>query len=314
MTEAGPGEGPVLVIGASGMDIVGRADERLRAGASNPGHLRLSHGGVARNLAENLQRLGAHVHLITAVGDDAEGHQLLDHAAGLGIDVEHSLTVPGQTTGAYLAVLDHDGILQVGLDDMSATAALTPAHFRTCEPLFDMAATVVVDGNLAPKSLAAVVALCQRHGVPLAADPTSVSLAPKFEPHLAALTLLSPNLAEAAMLCGNGLPESGEERSLEAARQLVSRGVHMAIVSRAEFGVSYASPAGSGNVPAIKTEVLDPTGAGDALLGTVVFGLLNEIPLDEAVRLGVTAAALTLRSHGTVAPDLSLERLYEELI
>jgi pseudouridine kinase len=314
MTETGASEGPVLVIGAAGIDIVGRSLQRLQMGGSNPAQMRISHGGVARNLAENLQRLGAQVHLITAVGDDGEGRQLLSHAAELGIDVEHSLTVPDQPTGAYLAVLDNTGLLQVGLDDMSATAALTPAHFKTCEALFDSVAAVVVDGNLSPKSLAAVVNMCQRSRVPLAADPTAVSLAPKFAPHLGHLWLLAPNLAEAAALCGAGLPDTGEARSLEAARQLVSRGVQTVLVSRAEFGVSYASASGSGNVPALKTEVLDPTGAGDALLATVVFGLLNEIPLDEAVRLGVTAAALTLRSHGTVAADLSLERLYDELI
>ena len=67
-------------------------------------------------------------------------------------------------------------------------------------------------------------------------------------------------------------------------------------------------------MPALKTEVLDPTGAGDALLATVVFAQLNDIPLDEAVRLGVTAAALTLRTLDTVSPELSLERLYDELI
>ncbi len=314
MTDATGREGPILVIGAAGMDIVGRSHARLQPGVSNPGRLRLSHGGVARNLAENLQRLGAQVQLITAVGDDGQGRQLLDHAAELGIDVQHSLSVPDQPTGAYLAVLDHNGLLQIGLDDMSATAALTPAHFKALAPMFESAAAVVVDGNLAPKSLAVVIQMCRRAGVPLAADPTSVALAPKFASHLEHLWVLSPNLAEATALCGDELTESGQARSLEAARRLVSRGVQMAIVSRAEFGVSYASAAGSGNVPALKTEVLDPTGAGDALLATIIFSLLNDIPLDEAVRLGITAAALTLRTQGTVAPELSLERLYDELI
>jgi pseudouridine kinase len=81
----------------------------------------------------------------------------------------------------------------------------------------------------------------------------------------------------------------------------------------AEFGVVYASDDGSGHIPAVQTEILDPTGAGDALTSTVIFALLNDIPFDEAVRLGLSAAALTLRSQGTTCKNLSLELLYDQL-
>ncbi len=73
-----PSEGPVLVIGSAGIDLVGRASRPLQPGTSNPGRLRLSHGGVARNVAENLARLGTEALLISAVGDDTQGTQLLD--------------------------------------------------------------------------------------------------------------------------------------------------------------------------------------------------------------------------------------------
>jgi pseudouridine kinase len=94
---------------------------------------------------------------------------------------------------------------------------------------------------------------------------------------------------------------------------LVSEGVEIAIITMAEFGLGYATASGSGHVPAIKTEVTDPTGAGDALTAAVMFGLLNEIPIDESVMLGLSAASLTLRTPGTVAPKLSLELLYDQL-
>jgi pseudouridine kinase len=69
-----------------------------------------------------------------------------------------------------------------------------------------------------------------------------------------------------------------------------------------------------GYIPAIRSEVVDRTGAGDALTAGVVFGLLNDFPIDEAVRLGVSAATLTLQCKETVCPDLSLERLYDQLV
>ena len=82
----------------------------------------------------------------------------------------------------------------------------------------------------------------------------------------------------------------------------------------AAFGVCYATSETSGHVPALRSSVIDPTGVGDALTATVIFGLLNDIPIDDAVRLGVTAASLTLQHRGTVLPDLSLEKLYDQLV
>jgi pseudouridine kinase len=85
-------------------------------------------------------------------------------------------------------------------------------------------------------------------------------------------------------------------------------------VALAQLGVVYASSETSGHIPAVRTKIVDPTGAGDALTATVIFALLNDIPLDDAVRLGVTAASLALRQRGTVVPDLSLENLYNRLV
>jgi pseudouridine kinase len=82
----------------------------------------------------------------------------------------------------------------------------------------------------------------------------------------------------------------------------------------AEQGLCYATSETSGYIPAIKTSIVDPTGAGDALSATVIFALLNDIPIDDAVRLGVSAASLTLRYRGAVVPDLSLEKLYDQLV
>jgi pseudouridine kinase len=78
--------------------------------------------------------------------------------------------------------------------------------------------------------------------------------------------------------------------------------------------VVYASANDSGHVPAVSTDIVDSTGASDALTATVVFGLLNDIPLDESVRLGASAAALTLACADTVCADLSLDLLYDQLL
>lgn len=306
-------EGPVLVIGSAGVDLVGRAASPLQVHTSNPGEVRLSNGGVARNIAENLARLGAEPLLISAVGDDAQGAALLEHAAAAGINVDFVRTVPDAATGAYLAVLDSNGSLHLGLDDMGVVGSLTPEYLAGLDQLFAGASAIAVDANLPPESLALVVEQARQHQVPLAADPTSTSLAVRLMPHLKALWLITPNEPEAAVLSPHEVPHADVNRALTAAKHLVSAGVEIAVITMAEFGLGYAWEEGSGHVPAVRTEVVDPTGAGDALIAAVMFSLLNGIPVDEAVRLGLAAAAYTLRTAGTVASDLSLELLYDQL-
>ena len=273
----------------------------------------MSFGGTARNVAENLARLGTDVALITAVGDDPQGKQLLFLTSEAGVNVDHALMVPDQPTGTYLAILDNQGNLHLGMDDMRVIDAITSEYLRQRRELFKGAVIVFIDANLPPKTLKTAVSIAWRAKIPIAADPTSVSLAPALLPHLERLWLITPNENEAEVLCPHPVPHADRDMAIDAARHLVSRGVDIAIITMAEFGLGYASADRSGHVPALQTEIVDPTGAGDALTAAVIFALLNDIPVDEAVRLGLSAAALTLRSPGTVATDLSIEMLYEGL-
>src|SRR5512136_326978 len=116
----------VLVIGAASLDLKGHASGELRLGASSPGLVRQSVGGVARNVAENLARLGVNVSLMTALGDDSTGELVLRQAAEAGIDTSQVVTVPGGRTGAYLAVLDSTGALHAAVDDMAVLEAISP--------------------------------------------------------------------------------------------------------------------------------------------------------------------------------------------
>jgi pseudouridine kinase len=124
--------------------------------------------------------------------------------------------------------------------------------------------------------------------------------------------MITPNSHEARILCGQIFEASHRQQALEAAKCLVGQGPEIVVITLAEFGLVYASSETSGHVPAVRTKIVDPTGAGDALTAAVIFGLLNEVPLDDAVRLGVTAASLTLRQSGTVIPNLS-QALYDQL-
>src|SRR5690606_2440498 len=139
---------------ASGIDIIGRLQGPLDAGTSNPARIRTSFGGTARNVAENLARLGQAVELLSVIGGDQVGQQLLRHTetAGVGISgVQISARLP---TGSYLAVIDAQGALSFGLDDMRALEQITPAYLRDQQDIFKKAAMLYLDANLHPETLA----------------------------------------------------------------------------------------------------------------------------------------------------------------
>jgi pseudouridine kinase len=305
-------EAPVLAIGAAGVDVVGRLHAETQAGTSTPAQIRFSFGGVARNVAENLARLGHAVNLITAVGSGYFGDQLIKQISDAGVKTTATLRT-SDPTGSYIAVFSQREKV-FALDDMRALTALTPAHLRAHYPLFKQASLCFLDANLPEATLKTAFSLARRAKLPVIADPTSVTLAPRLEPYLDRIHMITPNSAEAVVYCQQDFCDAEQEQAMEAAKTMVSRGVSIAILSLAEFGVCYATSETSGTIPAIRTDVVDPTGAGDALTAAVIFSMLNDISLDDAVRLGVSAASLTLRHRGAVVPDLSLEKLYDMLV
>jgi len=302
----------ILVVGAAGLDTKGRSEVPLRQGTSNPGTIRISVGGVARNVAENLARLGEHAVLLSALGADRSGRRVREQAADAGIDVSYLIESPDHHTGAYLALFEHTGNLAISIDDMAVLSVITPAVIYNRRSLIRDAAMVVIDANLSPSTINSLIRQAAKYQVPVVADPTSASLAERIRPHLADLFMVTPDLPEAGVLCGRSLRNT-RDHGIAAAKQLVAMGVQVAIVTLAELGVCYATPDVSGHVPAAKTQVVDRTGAGDALTAGVVFGLLNDFPIDEAVRLGASAAALTLQYYESVCPILSLDCLYDRL-
>lgn len=305
---------PVLVLGAAGMDVVGRLQSGLKPASSNPARIRRSYGGVARNVAENLARLGQPVRLITVVGNDKNGEEILEHTAKAGVDVSAVLRSKDFPTGYYMGIIDKNGMLKFAVDDMRLMAKITTQYLKEHEDLFKSASMVFVDANLPVKTLRTASSLAGRAKIPICADTASFTLAERLTKFLPKYHLLTANSKEAGVLTGLSFEASDSETAMEAARSLVNLGVRIALVALAEYGVVYATSETTGHISAIRTRINDPTGAGDAMTAAVLFALLNDIDLDDAIRLGVSAASLTLRHPGSVYPDLSLEGLYDQLL
>jgi pseudouridine kinase len=310
-----PPEGkPVLVIGASGVDIVGKVKAELKKSTSSPAVIRSSTGGVARNVAENLARLGESVILLSAVGSDANGERILQQAIHTGIDISAVIRQADLPTGSYLAIVNTRGELLYALDDMRIISAVTREYLEECAALFEQAAMVFLDANVSKDALRTAFRLAKKAHVPIVVDPASVILASRLQPYLSQIFLITASASEAGVLSGQEIDPTDLPQATEVAKSLVASGVKVALVNLAEGGVCYATSDSCGFVPAIRTEIVDPTGAGDAMSAALIFALLNEFSIDEAVRLGVSASTLTLRNLGSVVEDLSLEKLYDTLV
>jgi pseudouridine kinase len=275
----------VVVVGGANVDVKARTDAPLVPATSNPGTVVRSPGGVGRNVAENLARLGSPVALVSVVGSDPDGDWLLEETAAAGVDVTPVLR--GGQTGRYVAVLDAGGDLLAGVADMSATDAVTPEVLD--HDLLRSAELVIVDGNVPASTVDAVLAL----GVRAVIDPVSVPKARRIS------LLLSGNRLVYAIT-----PNEDELAALGTVTDLHARGVEVVWVRRGADGSLLSTPTGELALAAPATELVDVTGAGDAMLAAFCHASLNGASLEDAAAYGHRAAALTVASPYTVRPDL----------
>jgi pseudouridine kinase len=299
-------ENAVVVVGGANVDHKVRSLAPVTRHTSNPGRSHTSPGGVGRNIAENLARLGTPTHLIAAIGHDPAGERLLRDTQAAGVRTGH-VHLSVHPTGTYTAVLDADGGLLVAIADMTATDELSPADLHHARELVAGAGMLVLDGNLSTATLDYVCDLAKAADVPVVIDPVSVPKAALLgpgivpeRPHFA----VTPNRDELQALVD--LPVGTDEEILSAAAVLHDRGVRHVWVRLGPRG-SLLSSSGQGHtfLPAPPTDVLDVTGAGDAMLAAFVHAILRGAEPVEAARFGHAAAALTVASTATVRPDLT---------
>jgi pseudouridine kinase len=307
-------DGYVLVVGSAGIDVKGRPQEAVKWEAPNQGQVRTSVGGVARNIAENLAHLEVPIKLLTAIGDDFAGDQVLEVCEDAGLDCENVRQISEGRTGTYMALLKPDGQLHASVSDFEIMHHVDSDYLLEHETLFQDAQMVVIDASLDAAALETLFELTTRHKIRVVADPTTPVLASRLCPYISQMYMVVPNADETAALCSLVSPAGDRDTAIATARQLVSMGTKIAVVTLGEQGLAYAHGNGTGFLRAMQTKVVDVNGAGDAFSGAAVFGLLNDVPIDEAMRLGIAAASMTLASEFTVRDDLTQDMLYEALM
>lgn len=304
-----PAGNTLVVLGGANVDLTGTSAELFRDGDSNPGQVRQSAGGVGRNIAENLARLGNDIAMVTLVGDDSRGRYLIEQAREAGIKTEHILRHSEQATSTYLALNNEQGELIGAIADMAIVEQLTPKLLIERMSLLQSASGLVIEANLPEATLTWLA--YQPLNAPLIADAVSATKAVRLKPMLSRLTLLKVNRSEALAL----LDQSAEAglSDTDLINGLLERGVRSVLLSLGEQGVRYGSADEQCQLPVPTCDMLSDTGAGDALLAGFIHARNHFDTITEQLHFALTCAAMTLEAPQAVHSQLSAAAVSERL-
>lgn len=297
----------VCVIGAVNVDIIASSYVRLIHQDSNPGTVKISYGGVGRNIAENLSRLNQKVELITVLGDDYHADEITGQCLELGISLKHSLKIKDEHSSMYICINDEKGEMQMAVSVMEIYDCLTPEFLETKLDVINGASAVIVDLNL---SAAAIRYLCNHATSPIFIDPVSTRKALKIKPCLKKVYAIKPNRMEAELILGRKIKTN--EDVLSAAERFLELGVQRVFISLAEQGVCYADKESSGFVKAQKTRIVNTTGCGDAFSAGIVVGYMQNKNVRECAEMGQRASRICLQSEKAVSEQMNLKEIEGE--
>jgi pseudouridine kinase len=299
----------IVVFGGAHLDRRGRIVGDTVPGASNPGYWREDIGGGAFNVARNLALLGHDVTMISPRGGDAVGEKVTTAAVAAGIK-DRPFVFLDRPTPSYTAILETDGNLVIALADMDLYRLFTPRRLRVRSVRDSIAGAdlIVCDANLPAETLAALATAARTRNIPIAGIAISPAKVVHFQDCLPNLSWLFMNAAEASALTGVQAAHASEWPDL-----LRARGLKGAVVTKGASDIVAFSDQGNHiSHPPATAEIIDVTGAGDALAAGTLDAVLNGKPLGEALLFGIAAARITLASPYSVAPQLNRDLLRRE--
>ena len=290
----------ISVIGGANVDLSAMLNDAFIAADSNPGHVEVGYGGVARNIAHNLSLLGARTQLLTIFGGDLFGGLLHDYCKQQGIDVHLSERESSARSGMYLCIHNHGGEMIAAVADTDIIKGITPEWLEKRSGELNLSDFIVADTNIGED---AIRWLMDHVTVPLFIDGVSSTKAHRVinalqKAKLPYLHTLKLNLKEA-------LAVTNTSTYAEAAQALLNLGVAHVYITLGADGVYCRNAAEEWLFPALPGEVVNTTGAGDAFLAGVVYAYAKAIDFPQTAHYGLMAARATLMSPKAVNPDIA---------
>jgi ribokinase len=284
----------VVVAGSLNMDLVLRVRHLPAAGETVHGHgFAMCGGGKGANQAIAAARLGAGVAMIGCVGADDFGRTLHASLVDDGVAVDFVSQCPGVATGVATILVDDQGQNCIALAP-GANARLSPAHIDAAGALIAQAGLLILQLEVPLQTTLHAIATAAASHVAVLLNPAPALHLPDFAWHL--VDYLVPNETEATSLSGVVVRDPAS--AAQAADILRARGVPNVLITLGAQGVFIASESRRLHLPARRVEVADTTAAGDAFIGGLAAGLDEGRTLEDAARLGMSAAGLCVTRHG----------------
>ncbi|WP_154663443.1 carbohydrate kinase [Neobacillus dielmonensis] len=306
------GSQQIICIGGANLDRKLQVKNKALLGTSNPISSSQSVGGVARNISENLGRLGMDVTLLTACGADSDW-SFIEEASSLYMNLDQVTKFNGMSTGSYTAVLDNDGELLIALADMEVYETITPELLIKQETLLSLARCIVADLNCPKDTLQYLTYFAQKHERPLVLIPVSSPKMNRLPDDLNGVTWLIANRDESETYFDCEIANQDEWENV--VEKWLSLGISNVVVTNGKNGAMIGNrQEGILHIPAVEIqEVVDVTGAGDAFSAAAIFSWLEGKNLKEIAQAGTVNAAKTLQSAFTVRQDLTAAQLYKDM-
>lgn len=304
-------DAPVICIGGMNVDRKFYAQQELILKTSNPVTSSVSIGGVGRNIAENLGRLGENVLMLSRAGEDQDW-ELIKSASQAYMNLRQVEVSPDHATSSYTAVIDLDGEMSMALANMAVCDSMTVAWLEQYEALLLRAKAIVVDLNLPKESLAYLIELGKTHQLPLALIPVSAPKMAHLPKDLSGVEWLIVNQDESEIFFETPVSSAIDFHAL--ADQWLTTGVKQVLVTRDAESMVYANQSGTKMelTPKKVVQMVDATGAGDSLSAGVLFGWLNDHTPEDILAFGLTNAYHTILSQDTVRKNLSRHTFLQE--
>ncbi len=290
-----------IAIGGANMDILGKPDKAIVDDTSNPGAVSHSPGGVARNIAENIAKLGHKCFLIAPIGDDDNGRQLIDKSREAGVDTSHMIIIAGQNTPSYLSIVDDKGEMQLAIADMAILAEFKPALLKKHLSILKQAKIIVLDTNISQELMAFLFE--NLPGADFFVDTVSVVKAVKIIPFLNRVHSLKPNVLEAQALSGIKITDDTQLPKLAA--WFHDQGVKRLYISLGEKGLFYSDSQLQQLVSLPARQVCNSNGAGDAMTAALVHCHLEDTDAINSCYFALAAANCAIETQATINPNIS---------
>lgn len=300
----------ILVIGAVFVDIKGFPFDNYLPTGRNAGRVEYVHGGVARNVVEDIANVELRPTFLSIVDDTPMGAAVVQKLQNHKVDTQYMLTRP-DGMGTWLAVFDQSGDVAGSISKRPDMLPVAELLEKKGDEIFSKVRSVVLEIGLDKQIVKSTLELAKKHSVKTFALVANMSIAAERRDLLQQFDCVICNQQEAGILFLNDYSDKTPEQMRDIlAERIASAKIPSMVVTMGGDGAVYANNRGEKGVcPARKVQVKDTTGAGDAFCAGVAIGMTYGKTMAEAVEIGTMLAASVITSSENVCPRFQPEEL-----